>query len=181
MRLGSLIKLQAQLDSTVLSLQNIKLEDHSILLSRKVALIVEFYEFLNETKLFKYWTNNPVNVERLREEYIDMLHFTLSLSIIYKKEEIVSNYELGVSPSEGRANMFVEAQSSQRVRTELLNIFADWMRGIHKAIEAECFEEWLGWVKTISHWLALTWEEIYSLYLVKWETNFARLGVKPTI
>ena len=55
---------------------------------RLTALLVEFFEFVNATGYFKYWkVKEPVR-EDIIEEYIDMLHFSLSLSVDF-------NYVLG--------------------------------------------------------------------------------------
>lgn len=51
----------------------------------KLALLVELGELANEVKSFKYW-KNPENrnsdMEKLREEFADCMHFALSLEDI---------------------------------------------------------------------------------------------------
>ncbi|AGR41486.1 dUTP diphosphatase [Spiroplasma taiwanense] len=45
-----------------------------------IALLVEISEFVNEYRSFKYWSNKkPSERNILLEEYIDALHFILSL------------------------------------------------------------------------------------------------------
>jgi len=47
---------------------------------RILALFTEVGEFANATKCFKYWSNKPAeSKERLLDEYVDILHFYLSI------------------------------------------------------------------------------------------------------
>nr|WP_237710363.1 dUTPase [Candidatus Mycoplasma haematolamae] len=163
-----------------MELMNNKMNPSSLFLARKMALICEYYEFLNETKLFKYWNDKEINLEKLKEEYIDIVHFTLSLCLIYGLEELADDCKLGISEEEQLSNRYVEARSDEKMRTQLLNIKFDWMEGIFKAIEPQNFSEWLGWIKTMSLFLALTGKEIRERYLLKWELNFRRLGLEPS-
>lgn len=48
---------------------------------RKVALWVELAEFVNEWKsVFKYWSWKETDREKMLEEYVDALHFFMSLA-----------------------------------------------------------------------------------------------------
>ncbi|RAO95356.1 hypothetical protein DNK47_00710 [Mycoplasma wenyonii] len=179
MFLSELVEYQKKLDTKVFELQKPNLDDYHLLLARKTALISEYFEFLNETKLFKYWTNKEIELEKLYEEFIDIVHFTLSLLYVYELEDKLGpKYSLGVSSSENKENLFVKARTDSRLKIELLNTNYSWMREIYLAIEKDNFAEWLGWLSQISIWLALTGEEIKERYLLKWKTNFERLGVK---
>lgn len=47
-----------------------------------LALLVEIGELANETRCFKYWSNKPASErEVILEEYVDGLHFILSIGI----------------------------------------------------------------------------------------------------
>lgn len=47
-----------------------------------LALLVELGELANETRCFKFWSNKPPSDEvTILEEYVDVLHFILSLGI----------------------------------------------------------------------------------------------------
>lgn len=49
---------------------------------RSLALVVELAELANVERQFKYWSRSrPVDSHRLTEEYVDALHFLLSLSL----------------------------------------------------------------------------------------------------
>lgn len=48
---------------------------------RIISFLVELNEFYNEERSFKFWSNRPAsNLEVLLDEYIDALHFLLSVS-----------------------------------------------------------------------------------------------------
>ena len=89
--LTSLYPLQAELDKDIATRHNITYQ--STFHSRLLALIVELGEFANETRCFKYWSlkgSSPKDV--VLEEYVDGLHFLLSLGIALKPKKMI--YEI---------------------------------------------------------------------------------------
>ena len=96
MNLNSLFKKQKQLDEYIVKEK--ELEGVDLLPRKTVALICELYECINEARFFKYWSENQKpNIEEheidevdgnivqivrtpLLEEYIDTIHFTLSIA-----------------------------------------------------------------------------------------------------
>lgn len=80
MNLTKLFQLQENLDKRIT-------EEHGLygepLLSKKVlALQVELAELANETRCFKFWSNRkPSDKETILEEYVDCLHFILTLGL----------------------------------------------------------------------------------------------------
>lgn len=80
MNLEKLFTLQKELDNRILKEHNLNGE---ILFSQKaLALQVEVGELANETKCFKYWSNKgPSPEETILEEFVDCLHFILSIGI----------------------------------------------------------------------------------------------------
>ena len=49
---------------------------------------MELGEFANSTRCFKYWSNKPSeSLERVLDEYVDGLHFFLSLGIEVKTDK----------------------------------------------------------------------------------------------
>ena len=79
MNLNPLFRKQAELDEYIVKRKN--LEGHDLLKMKTVALICELYEFANEARFFKYWSNdtNPKR-DTLLEEYVDMIHFVISIA-----------------------------------------------------------------------------------------------------
>ena len=87
MNLDELFKLQMELDKKIVeqhSLQNRSLSSEKIL-----ALQVELGELANETRCFKYWsTRKPSDKDVILEEYVDCLHFLLSLGLEFKFTDV---------------------------------------------------------------------------------------------
>lgn len=49
---------------------------------RQVALMTELGELFNEMQNFKYWKHNKdIQIDKVKEEYADVLHFIISLGI----------------------------------------------------------------------------------------------------
>ncbi|GGD02958.1 dUTP diphosphatase [Pontibacillus salipaludis] len=76
----TLFTMQQQLDQRIEMEHGLEQED---LFRKKVmALLVELGELANETRCFKFWsTKPPKEDEVILEEYVDGLHFILSLGL----------------------------------------------------------------------------------------------------
>lgn len=76
-----LVLKQKILDNAILKAKNLELTND--LKNKKIiAFFVELGEFINEEKSFKFWkVHNDVIRERLVEEYIDGVHFLLSIGV----------------------------------------------------------------------------------------------------
>lgn len=79
MNLNSLFEKQKELDEYIYQKNNVTVEQ--VFKRKIVAFIEELYELANELQFFKYWKEN-INIDRQRaiEEYIDVIHFTLSIA-----------------------------------------------------------------------------------------------------
>ena len=78
--LNHLYKKQAELDQRIADNHNVSYA--STRHRRILALLVEIGEFANATRCFKYWSNKssePLDI--VLDEYVDGLHFFLSLGI----------------------------------------------------------------------------------------------------
>lgn len=70
---------QRELDTYIGETKGIRMEEH--VLDRNKALLVEFGEFINEVpELFKYWSNKKMNRDEALEEFVDGIHFLISIS-----------------------------------------------------------------------------------------------------
>ncbi|MBU5592332.1 dUTP diphosphatase [Clostridium sp. MSJ-4] len=80
MNLEQLFKLQNELNEKILACKHL---DEGTLHSKKLlALLVELGELANETKSFKYWSiAKPSEKNIVLEEYVDCLHFILTLGL----------------------------------------------------------------------------------------------------
>ncbi|ATZ16526.1 dimeric dUTPase (all-alpha-NTP-PPase superfamily) [Entomoplasma freundtii] len=70
---------QEKLDQNILTKHNLK-SDATIFQKRLIAFFVELGEFANEERSFKYWSRKgAAPKDRQLDEYVDGLHFLLSL------------------------------------------------------------------------------------------------------
>ncbi len=84
--LTDLYKKQAELDAAIAANHNVTYETTRP--RRILALLVEFGEFANSTRCFKYWSNKPSESrDRVLDEYADGLHFFLSLGVDIKSSK----------------------------------------------------------------------------------------------
>lgn len=82
---------QGELDAAIAANHGITYETTRA--RRTLALLVEFGEFANSTRCFKYWSNKPSeSKDRVLDEYADGLHFFLSLGIDIKSSKRVFNF-----------------------------------------------------------------------------------------
>ncbi|WP_138206420.1 dUTP diphosphatase [Haloimpatiens lingqiaonensis] len=81
------------------------------LLSKKIlALQVEIGELANETRCFKYWSNKgPSSKSVILEEYVDCLHFILSIGLDKNYDNIT----------------FTPNKSDTEITDQFLNLFID--------------------------------------------------------
>lgn len=92
MTLTELYEKQKQLDQLIVDgINNIDLDGNDIIFlsDRITALGVEVSEFANEVEAFKYWKQNKrSNKEKQLSEYVDILHFWLSIGNTMKFEPL---------------------------------------------------------------------------------------------
>lgn len=75
-----LFKMQEQLDHYIEV--NHDLANHDLFQEKYLALLVELGELANETRCFKFWSTKPGSEDSVvLEEYVDGIHFILSLGI----------------------------------------------------------------------------------------------------
>ncbi|RSL32207.1 dUTPase [Salibacterium salarium] len=75
-----LFSIQRQLDNKILEEHGLQRDE--VRTDKLLALQVEIGELANETRCFKYWSRKPAADEGvILEEYVDGLHFILSLGI----------------------------------------------------------------------------------------------------
>lgn len=81
--LKEILLLQKKLDENIHQKHNINPID--VLKKRKLALIVEVCEMINVNRCFKFWSvKSDYDKDKLGDEFVDCLHFILSLSLHYK-------------------------------------------------------------------------------------------------
>lgn len=80
MNIQQLFMMQKELDEFIEQTQNIQ---QNVFQEKGLALMVELAELANETRCFKFWsTKGPSAREVILEEYVDSIHFILSLGLL---------------------------------------------------------------------------------------------------
>lgn len=80
MNLKNLYDLQIDLDETIKENHNLK--NANLANNKILALFVEVGELANETRCFKFWSlKEPSEKNIILEEFVDCLHFILSIGI----------------------------------------------------------------------------------------------------
>lgn len=153
-QLKELLEMQRVLDESILTAKGIK---EYPLENMKVALFVELGELMNEfpTK-FKHWKSSAKdNREKGLVEYVDCLHFVLSLANQDEYFELHTPYE--------------EAQF------KYIHGIWETINLISRAIEGDFFISLFLGLFQLGKELGFTWEEIYEAYKRKNEVNYQRL------
>ena len=156
MEITKLLKIQKKLDDAIQSKHNVTSDE---IVNRKIiALYVEIGEFINEVASFKYWKSNKnISKEKVLEEYVDCLHFYLTL-FIYK--DLNKDVTMG------------------KIKNDFNEMTLDLYKSITKLQEKlskenlyESFKIFLA----IGKKLGFEWKEIEEYYLMKNKVNFQRL------
>lgn len=78
--LETLSNKQRELDNYVIEKRGLTLPPRELYLNRVVAFSVELAEYANEVRAFKFWSGKECSREKSLEEYVDSLHFLLSIT-----------------------------------------------------------------------------------------------------
>lgn len=154
MNLPQLFQMQKVLDERIV--QEHGIEGKVLLLEKVVALRVELAELANETRCFKYWSDKPAaEREVILEEYVDGLHFILSIGL-----------ELGVEKSLG--NLKVEPYFYDKITEQFNKLFMlEWNFKFDYEFGLDLFI-------ALGEMLGFNWREIEQAYLEKNKVNHQR-------
>jgi dimeric dUTPase (all-alpha-NTP-PPase superfamily) len=158
MQLEKLFRMQRGLDQHIEEKHGLKNED---LFDRKVlALLVELGELANETRCFKFWSIKPSSEKSVvLEEYVDGIHFILSLGIECGFQNL--DYTLDIGPS--------AASTTEQFLLiyQLVNKFRDTKS------ESD-FKTLLQSYLQLGTLLGISYEEMEKAYFTKNEVNYQR-------
>jgi dimeric dUTPase (all-alpha-NTP-PPase superfamily) len=156
MNFTKLFTLQQNLDDKILQKHN--LFNESLFRRKVLALQVELGEFANETRCFKYWSlKGPSERQRILEEYVDCLHFILSIGLEKKHVNINPKIE----------------HSEHSIVDQIFNLYID----ITDFITSCSMDHYLTLVEdflSIGESLGFTEKEIEDIYLIKNNINHER-------
>jgi dimeric dUTPase (all-alpha-NTP-PPase superfamily) len=156
-KLSKLYMMQQELDMKIETQHQLQ---HEELFDKKVlALLVEVGELANETRCFKFWSvKPPAPIDIILEEYVDGIHFILSLGLEINVEStlILENKQVERSVTEQFLQVF-----------EAITTFKN-ERSI--SMYKKLFEEYL----FLGELLGFSNEQIEKAYVSKNEVNHER-------
>lgn len=179
MNLKNLFDKQKELDDYIVKTKG--LEGHDLLPQKILALQVELGECANEWRGFKFWSNdqNPrnycqacnmietehVHKNPLLEEYVDCLHFILSIG-----------NAIGV-PTDHPYATYNELGESETVTDIFITCYNDisaYMTDGYVISDVYHFLELIRDFCSLGYILGFTWEQIEQAYITKWNINKQR-------
>lgn len=158
MHLQHLFKMQKSLDTYIQSEKNIT---NDVFLEKGLALLVELAELANETRCFKFWSEKgPSEKHVILEEYVDSIHFLLSLGIEKNLNDLESWPVHQQHKDESLTMLFIHTQDS-------INQFL-------QISTMDYYENVWSWYGAVASKLGFTHEEIIQAYFDKNEKNYER-------
>lgn len=156
MELHQLFYIQSQLDKKIAANHNLYKKD--LTSAKTLALLVELGELANETRCFKFWSlKAPSERENILEEYVDCLHFVLSI---------------------GLDNGFIIANIDMKSKElELTDLFQDVFNKVLLFKESLTMESYISLFEeflSLGHKLGFRSDEIFNGYMMKNEINHQR-------
>ena len=156
MQLSQLFTMQQELDSFI---QKNRKEDTDVFQEKGLALLVELSELANETRSFKFWSaKGPSEIEVILEEYVDSIHFLLSLGIEKGFEGMTDWPEGEVSGS--LTELFLKTTES------IIRFLNELTIGSYENM-------WIHY-GAIAKNLGFTYENIIDAYIMKNDENYKR-------
>ncbi len=158
MNLEKLFQMQKELDDRILAEHPIQ-EGEDRLAKKILALLVELGELANEWREFKYWSNDQKPRTGMLEEYVDALHFILSIGLDIAEPGIVN---------------LRDVDGEENIIEQFIEVF-DRVRGLY-FFEYDIFEyeSLLAQFIKLGEMLGFTWEQIEKAYLEKNKINHER-------
>ncbi|MGM8366760.1 dUTP diphosphatase [Virgibacillus sp. W0181] len=124
-----LFTMQAELDLYIARKHNLIQQD--LFEEKYLALLTELGELANETRCFKFWSTKPRNETAvILEEYVDNIHFILSLGIEQSYSfETIRVEEKSVTETEQFNAVFAACNTfyQNRSRTNYLELFEQYL------------------------------------------------------
>ncbi|MFD9624998.1 dUTP diphosphatase [Peribacillus muralis] len=157
MNIGKLLDMQAALDEHIQAKHELGAEN---LVERKIlALLVELGELANETRCFKFWSlKGPAEKETVLAEYVDGIHFILSLGI-----------DLGFVPD----IQAVRKKQESDLTTQFIAIYgyiSEFRTVLNEAAFQKVFREYL----YLGEMLGFSAVDVEQAYVSKNEVNYER-------
>lgn len=157
MNIGKLFQMQRQLDDRIKEEHN--LIEKNLMDEKILAFQVELGELANETRCFKYWSLKPASEkEVILEEYVDGVHFLLSIGLELQKSSLSARNNKIENQSLTKQFLVLFQLSSQLGNSKKIDLFE------------ELFQQYLH----LGNLLNYTVGEIEAAYVGKNEVNHQR-------
>jgi len=165
MNLSKLFEMQKELDDHIE--QEHQREPGEDRLAKKVlALLVELGELANEWRGFKYWSNDQKPRKHLLEEYVDCLHFILSIGNDLGFKHTICPYAY----LEDTTMLFIEISFKA---SDLADSVCNRDQMLYGYAEDTYYDLFRCFIK-LGKKLGFTWEQIEKAYLEKNKINHER-------
>lgn len=163
--LKSLFEMQKALDYRIEQEHPVK-EDEDRLSKKTLALQVELGELANELpQIFKFWSNKKNDYKKALGEYVDVLHFMLSIGNGIKGFDyrtVEKFMVFGTYPNRRETLVF------QKLFSETSQMANDKENALGYYLNA------FQWLLELGYMLGFTWEQIEIAYIKKNEVNHVR-------
>lgn len=156
MNIQQLFVMQKELDDFIEQTQNIQ---QDVFQEKGLALLVELAELANETRCFKFWsTKGPSAREVILEEYVDSIHFILSLGLL-KNYTTIEKWPV-IEEQRHLTATFIETQSAI-------------LAFIQQPTEERYLAIWQ-YYGLLAYNLGFTFEDVVHAYIEKNQENYNR-------
>ncbi len=161
MKLETLFEIQRVLNNRIVEEHGLDVNE---LRNKKfLSLLTELGELANETRCFKYWSNKgPSPKDVILEEYVDCLHFILTIGLDHGFEKVNPSFDEG---------------ENKDVTQQFINLFLD----VNELIiypSKESYQDMLEEFFRLGILLNFSKKEIYDAYLEKNKINHIRQDKK---
>lgn len=156
MDLNPLFEMQRVLDERIIDDKG--LEGQDLIPNSILASIVELAECANEWRGFKHWSNDQEPRAELLEEFVDKLHFLLSIGL-----------QFGFSQHVSKINIYKELD----ITTQFLSLFHATTL-LNRFRELSQYTLTLGMFFGLGEMLGFTWGQIEEAYIDKNKINHQR-------
>ncbi|RCW66341.1 dUTP diphosphatase [Saliterribacillus persicus] len=156
MNWNELFKMQAKLDLYIAETH--QLENEDVFDKKILALLVEIGELANETRCFKFWSLKPASEDEvIAEEYVDGVHFILSLGL-----------DLGIQ------EMQIEVENHDKDLTGLFHSVFDLVLELKHQKSKVKYKDLFHTYLQLGAALGLSSLDIQNAYINKNEINYER-------
>lgn len=153
---GILFSKQEKLDQYII--ENHQLHDQDLFEEKMLALLVELGELANETRCFKFWSEKKASERSIiLEEYVDNIHFLLSLGL-------TKQYEF--AQIEDETSHLTETEQFNDVFKKALNFYTEQTKETYITL----FQSYI----QLGALLGFTVTDIIKAYDEKNEVNYER-------